>query len=160
MSQLSSFICESIQAGQSEAFLGAHEVILAYRSPSTDGGGVEPWASRILAESPTDADIDEIRNTLLDALENGNDTAVAGAAFALAAFQDDALIPSLRAQLRRQVASLKRAHYAVSSLLTALAHSGDEAQNAAFLGLSDPTRSLATAEEYLAKFTRRLRSDA
>ena len=160
MSQLSSFICQSIQAGQSEAFLGAHEVILAYRSPSTDGGGIEPWASRILAESPTNADVDEIRNSLLDALENGNDTAVAGAAFALAAFQDDTLIPNLRAQLKRQVASLKRAHYAISSILTALAHSGDEAQTPAFVGLSDPTRSLATAEQYLAQVTPRPQSDA
>ncbi len=96
MAAYTDWICERIRCGEPEAFLGAHEVLLQLRTSSPDGGGCEPWASRIKQEPPMQADAQRIREALLDALENGTDLAVAGAAFALTELQDESLIPELR----------------------------------------------------------------
>lgn len=125
MPRLVDDLCESIRSANVEAFLGAHEFAQQFRFRSNDGGGVEPWASRILAEPPTMEDMAMLRAALLDALKEGTDSAVNGAAFALSAFEDADLIPDLRAQLHRQFRALSESYGAMWNLIQALERSGE-----------------------------------
>ena len=152
MSQLTDYLCERIRCGDGEAFLGAHEVLLEFRLKTQTGGGIEPWASRILAEPPSAKDVKRLRAALLDALLNGNDSSASDAAFALAELQDAELVPVLRKQLHRQMRALSRTYGAVWNLIQALECSGEEVLPAArSRSALDIEAALRGAREYLAK---------
>lgn len=125
MPRLVDELCAGIQSANAEAFIGAHEFAQQFRTGSSDGGGVEPWASRILAEPPTVEGMSMLKSALLGALDNGPGLVASGAAFALSAFEDPALAPELRAQLHRQFQALSRTYGTLWNLIQALERSGE-----------------------------------
>lgn len=152
MSRLVEYLSERIRSGDMEAFLGAHEVIRAFRLKSHGGGGIEPWASHILAEPPSLSDVNSLKTVLLDALLNGNDTSALGAAAALAELHDADLAPVLREQLHRHMRALSRTYGAVWNLIHALECSGEEVLPAAnSRSALDIEVALAGARDYLRK---------
>ena len=144
-------ICRSILLEDEDALLGACEIVRYFKMKPTDAGGIEPWASLILANPPEEADIAKLRVALLTVLEAGGPRAATTAAFALGILADKNLIPTFRTQLQRRLSELMAANAVTSQLVVALSNSGESIISENSHSITSPEKTIRDARSYLAR---------
>lgn len=119
-------ILAGVRADDPEAFLGANELLRAYRIGLDGTGIIEPYASMYAAEPFTDSDVETLKDCLLEHVQFGNVKNVSTAVLAFGYLQDRSVVPLLRNLLEVKLRELSAASTGVGQLIVVLNDLGEQ----------------------------------